>query len=91
MRQQATIVTRNPVESDRSSIFSSETLAAESNMRSRSKKRGKYGFNVAIPSDEGERIVGTSEMSERWEETVKSASEDFEGWMRLLVVVGGGH
>jgi hypothetical protein len=63
--------------------LSSETLAAESNVRSGSKKRGENGFNMAIPSDEGERIVRTSKMlSERWKETVKCASEDFEGWMR---------
>ncbi|MCI84596.1 hypothetical protein A2U01_0105874, partial [Trifolium medium] len=72
---------RNPVEGDRTAVLSSEALAAEGDVRSRSKKRGEYGFDMAIPSDEGERIVGTSEMSERWEETVKSASEDFEGWM----------
>jgi hypothetical protein len=49
---------------------------------------------MAIPSDEGERIVRTSKMlSERWKETVKCASEDFEGWMRRwwLLVVGNRH
>lgn len=85
---QTSVITGNPVKSDSAAVLGSEAFTAELNVGGGAEEGGEDGLYVAVPSKEGERVVGTSQEGESREETVTCASEDFEGgvWDG-----GGGH